>query len=1124
TVTVTNHGSILTHGDGANGIYAQSIGGGGGNAGMALQLTSGLASNLVGGILSAALGGHGGSGGLGGLVIVQQYGDVTVLGNNAQAVVAESINGGGGHVALDFDGISSLPGGAAIPGLPAGTDSKPVFTFNIGGSSEQDSDAGRVILDYKGTFGAAGRNGAASSAQSIGGGGGTYLLNLGVLKSAESGQLITLEGTLGGSGGLNNSGGAIGDSQVGNLVTAGDNTPGLLLQSVGGGGGRASLDVSAQSGTLGAAHLTLGGSGGTNEQGGSVSHTQAGSVATGGAAADGALLQSIGGGGGAMTYLLADQSSAAAAASEAVAHMKLGTSTASAKQAPDPGADVSVTLGSSGGTRLDGGAIALNIDGDVATGGDSAQGLVLQSIGAGGGKLTALGAGGLAVALGGSAGASGNGADITVSHVGTVYTSGVRSHGVFLQSIGGGGGAVFTDVANPEVAVSSANAGNGGAISFTQVGDVRTDGAGSYGLVAQSIGGGGGFVDGAFKGSAGGAGLGGTITLDVDGNLVTAGAGSTALFAQSAGGAGGGDVSIALTKGHQLIGGAGGVAVQVDGGANNTFENFGTVATLSGLEGLAFFGGGGNETIVNHGAVVGDVDLGGGANQFQNQAGATFYAGSHVNLGGPGNLLSQNGLFAPGGVQHVAHTQLDGGFRQSAGGTSAFDLDFAANAVDSLVATGTVQLSGRLEVTLMNVGAIRPGEFEKVVFYGGGGLTDQGLLLNAPPSIVIHYGLSFPDAKTAELDYDVDFAPTGLVGNRVAIGEYINRVQAAGSSPALADTIATLVGQTELDPYSLLLTELGPEAYAEQQALAIASIQWFTRVMQDCGSYANDRFVGERPDCAWGLYDYSASTRDTHDGFPSSRQTANRFSAGYQRSLDGDWVMGFGVDFEHGDSHGFDGRWKGEATDVQFGLAGRRVFGATSVGGVLNVGNSHQDVHRSLAVTEPVVASGERDVPFLAAVLDVTHRYVAGGVGISPALSLGLSSLFGDSMTEKYAGAQDLALSSHTDTRSWLEPSVAFDFERSLANNQTLRLYGRLGALYYLSQPSTEVVAGFAVAPHGAAPMVIGSDLGRTQFLGEFGVELYATDRYMLSVSYGRQGSDIRTSDSGTARITVPLH
>ncbi|MBC7047301.1 hypothetical protein G6O52_25580, partial [Salmonella enterica subsp. enterica serovar Heidelberg] len=110
-VTVNHSGNIGTGGNDSNGIFAQSIGGGGGNGGLGAALTPGPASLTLSNEIALIVGlTGGGTGGTGGAVTVNQTGDITVLGAGSQAIVAESINGGGGTLGLDFSGITGLPG------------------------------------------------------------------------------------------------------------------------------------------------------------------------------------------------------------------------------------------------------------------------------------------------------------------------------------------------------------------------------------------------------------------------------------------------------------------------------------------------------------------------------------------------------------------------------------------------------------------------------------------------------------------------------------------------------------------------------------------------------------------------------------------------------------------------------------------------------------------------------------------------------------------------------------------------------------------------------------------------------------------------------------------------------
>jgi hypothetical protein len=527
TVLVENTGSIVTRGANAHGILAQSIGGGGGNAGVGLSVVGDVESLLVTGALNALMGAvGGGSGGQGGEVTVIQSGDITVLGAGSQAVVAQSINGGGGTLKLD---LSSLRGRTGVPYLDKKTGAMttdPRVAARAGAQGVTDMNAAAARIITTGALGVAGDDGAGAFNQAIGGGGGVLDINLDFAGDAAPPTAddapMHVEVALGGIDGVRNAGGVLTSGLTGDVLTNGDNTPGVLDQSVGGGGGRATVNLVLPHGAgVGDVSLALGGSGGVDAFGGAVNRTQTGAIVTTGDRSAGAILQSIGGGGGFGSLDLDGQ----------------GASTTKP----------TISLGAIGGSGLDGGVVTAGFTGDVITQGDYASGLIAQSIGAGGGAATLSGVVSSAITLGGASGAEGDGGDILLGHEGVIATTGKGAHGVFLQTIGGGGGAVFGAAGATTLTLASANTGDGGEIVFTQSGGLLAQGEGANGVVAQSLGGGGGWIDGAFAGSAGGDGRGGAITLNLSDSILAVGKDATAIFAQSLGGQGAGDIRVTWT-------------------------------------------------------------------------------------------------------------------------------------------------------------------------------------------------------------------------------------------------------------------------------------------------------------------------------------------------------------------------------------------------------------------------------------------------------------------------------------------------------------------------------------------------------------------------------------------------
>jgi hypothetical protein len=187
---------------------------------------------------------------------------------------------------------------------------------------------------------------------------------------------------------------------------------------------------------------------------------------------------------------------------------------------------------------------------------------------------------------------------------------------------------------------------NGGAVNVVSNAPITTSGIGAYGIVARSIGGGGGIVgsgfyvstlgSGPFAGTGGGSGAGGTVNVSVTAPVTTPGLNSTAIFADSDGGSGSGNITVNIPA-VQITGGTGnGHAVSLLGGVNNLITSAGTLVTVDGLAGTPITGGTGNDNVVSSGFVLGSIDLDGGVNTFDNKP--SGISGSAPRPSGTGGL------------------------------------------------------------------------------------------------------------------------------------------------------------------------------------------------------------------------------------------------------------------------------------------------------------------------------------------------------------------------------------------------------------------------------------------------------------------------------------------------------
>src|SRR5205814_1331589 len=132
----------------------------------------------------------------------------------------------------------------------------------------------------------------------------------------------------------------------------------------------------------------------------------------------------------------------------------------------------SFSLGGQGGGGGDGGRVSLTSLGDITTIGSHSYALLAQSVGGGGGDGGFSVAGtfnvegiGAAIGIGGKGGSGGSSSDVTLTNGGSVLTIGRDSHGVFAQSVGGGGGSGGFSVAgniSPSVTGAGISLGIGG--------------------------------------------------------------------------------------------------------------------------------------------------------------------------------------------------------------------------------------------------------------------------------------------------------------------------------------------------------------------------------------------------------------------------------------------------------------------------------------------------------------------------------------------------------------------------------------------------------------------------------------------------------------------------------------
>ncbi|MGV0760571.1 hypothetical protein V6768_14740 [Tistrella mobilis] len=815
TVSATSSALITTYGGASPGIVAQSIGGGGGLAHGAGQvyfnsavsgsnagnvwLTTGTGGTVqtVGsvsyGILAQSVGGAGGAAfseyrqlsanfgsaiAYGSAVTLSVPTSVITNGVGSTAILAQSVGGGGGVVASVF--------------ADAGVTNYALS--NMGGGGSNLNGGAVSITTQNQTIATTAANATAVVAQSVGDNG---IFFTQTNTAAQSSASVNLQ--LGAVRGSGNGGPSQNDAvagYLGNAViqTSGANSLGVLVQSVGGGGGFASIATQASGGSINARLGQQGGAGSAQD----ITITGAPKVLTQGVNAAGVVAQAITGGGGVMA--VSGTSGAVFSGSvylggtgggtsgNAAVSMTLSGGSIQTGGSFAPGLVAQVISGGGGLSAIN--ATSVNLGGTVAsksntltvtngaaitTTGAASPGLVAQSIGGGGGL--ALAATGASVRVGNKASGA-DGSNITITSNGQIYTTGVNSFGILAQSVGSGGGTVLTTGGTVSAAANASSKASAGSVTVGVNAPITTTGAGAHGVVAQSAAGGGGIVTNGtttlfLSGNGGGSSH--AVSVYVYAPITVSGAGASAVVAHSTT-----DPVVEIAEGVVVTGAADGHALLLDGPINEV-TNAGTLQTFAGGDGLVIDSRIGDTTVTNKGTLTGSIKLGdGGANLLTNQAGGTINSGASIDLGGTGSFVNHGRLQSA--TAGVVTTTINGGFTQSADGELQLRVDHATGKADGLHITGAASMDGKLSLATINSGSVKPGRLAIAdVLVSDTGLAAGNLELSAPASAILSYSLTNTDGRLG-IQADADFTPEGLSGFGRRIGELLGRVQSEAAS------------------------------------------------------------------------------------------------------------------------------------------------------------------------------------------------------------------------------------------------------------------------------------------------------------------------------------------------------
>ncbi len=1135
-LTLYQDGMILTSGAGSRGAVVQSIGGGGGTVqGGEIQLGASIKgsgeeaveddeNDTYTGTVTVNVGMKSGQGGGSGLVTVNSISGsgIQTKGVDADGLLVQSIGGGGGlGGSLGSAGEDSGSGPSAFaPQDDSDDDIDVSLTVAVGGAGGTGGSSGGATFDYNGEIQTTGDWADGVVVQAIGGGGGTG--GTAMAMASGTGETAQVNIAVGGTGGTAGNGGPVTasfSSGTASVITLGYMANGLVLQSIGGGGGQGGDGSAMAAGTL-TVGSGVGGSGGTSGTGGTVTIPASGNsfidITTGLDDSHGLIAQSIGGGGG------------------------IGGAGSAASQDDAGSHSVAIIVGGQGGSAGDAGDVSLTFGSTIQTTGDRSFGIVAQSIGGGGGIGGVGSADGVkSVQVGGFGGNGGNGGAVSLDLTSgtSITTSGSGGHGIIAQSIGGGGG-IGGDLSVGPFDVTpgflqSAD-GVGGAVSVTVDGTITTTGAMAHGIIAQSIGGGGGLGgdgSGTFAGSTAGdmgsAFGSGDVTVTTQGAISATGADAVGIFAQSMGAANTGtDVgTVAVNVSADVTGGSGaGVGILVASGTGNTvtITNGATVTAQSGTA-ITYttngttVNGSTTDVLVQDGTVIGDILL----RDSRGEVAGTITNNSRNSLRGAGlyaaNVVN-NGRLVIGNGRGGHTLRIGGNFVQTGAGITEATIDFVNPAgSDSLQVAGNATANGAIAInatTLLKDSAV-------TLVSAGGTLTGAPTVIGTAAvdfaAELVGNGIAFSVADT-----HFGSASASLTASERSAGAHLdaifdNRSRSYGTLLANMNVLAGNSGGGTA--YAQALSSLTPGA---SQAMAAAQVP-LTRGRLDgamnCARRLGMSLSADGENCYWADGSRGYTDQSGTNGYDG---TTYGFSGGAQVDVNEDWIAGFAAGYEHSNYTGNNSLSSVEGDNGFLAVSVGRRFGNFTLSGALGGSWGSFDTERRVSVPGFTgTATGESDLNTLSGRIRAAYTMADTPQGyVMPILDIDLVHTRAGGYTESGAGIFDLDVASGSATAIVVTPSVEIGTRMVRQGGWDIGAATTLG-ISLSSEDDWSTTARLVEAPAGAGNF--STSVPIAPVVGQLGLGLsFANAAAGMDIKVEYQGSvgDDYQSHRGLLRFT----
>ncbi|WP_161599845.1 autotransporter outer membrane beta-barrel domain-containing protein [Roseibium sediminis] len=514
---------------------------------------------------------------------------------------------------------------------------------------------------------------------------------------------------------------------------------------------------------------------------------------------------------------------------------------------------------------------------------------------------------------------------------------------------------------------------------------------------------------------------------------------------------------------------------------------------------------GANQTIVNNGGTItGSIDLGAGANAFNNLAGGIFNSRATVVLGA-GNQFSNDGVWSPGGTDSIVTTNVaTGNLVQGTSGTYQIDLNLADGSGDlANVSAGSASLAGTVKTRITALGTAAR---TYTILTASSGVTDNGLTLLHSP--VLNASLLYPDANTLQISVQsIDFNADGLNSNQQNLASTLNQANTAGGGQMSSLLLELVNGSTGLSDYQRDLNQLLPAAQVASQAANLSSAQKFTDSLFSCPTMGNVASVVREGRCVWARVDGHFLSADNTSSTIGFDERAYGFSAGVQFTPLENWALNFAANYERAFVETNDGA-KSDGNRFQFGSAVKYQPGQFLFGGAIGAGFAQLDTTRRITISNNSgVASSDTDTVYVAGQLKAAYTMPLNGWYAKPSVDLNLTHLNRGDARETGGGAANLLISGGNETFFSIVPAVEVGTEFQLSDTMTVKPFAK-GGLSFTPNNEHSLAASFIMAPGGVDSFTTTTVLEDFSANLETGLTIFSPDNVSVTMGYKGQLSE----------------